>query len=130
MSKQGIILIEMLISIFVISIILLMIMNFISLFTNDIIDERLLIKRLQLDPILISDYERATNVELSDQCLIIDQNDNKISYCADQTGLTRKVNDAGYERIISGINVKYLNGDVITISLNSEGDSYETIIWE
>ncbi len=128
-SKQGIVLIEMLFSLVVISFIMLLLINLLSLVTKTIEYEHISTKLLQVSSLIDNDLLDATKINLNGQCLEIMTTPDLVSYCITGQNLVRTVNHQGYERILSNPGLSYTNDGVIRIESEVGANKVTVPIW-
>lgn len=127
-SSPGVILIEMLVSVAVVGVIVLLILNLLLLISSAISYDQLISKVMQTTSLMTTDIAQAVSVEVTTSCMVINQNVDEVKYCIEDD-LTRTVNDAGYERLVSNFDGKYIDGDVIYLDVKTAGNEMKVPIW-
>lgn len=128
-SNQGVVLIEMLISLVVISFIVLLLLNLMQVVTATIEYEQITTKIIQVSSLISEDILSATQVGVVGQCLNIDTSQHQINYCVKDRVLIRSVDHQGYERLISNSGLEFIAGNVIELKLTVAESPILIPIW-
>ncbi len=131
MSKynQGVILIEMLISLVVLSAVMFMILSLLTLAVGTIKYEHFATKSLQISSLITNDLSSSKSVEYTTDCIYITKAQEQTSYCFENSNLVRQVNGLGYEQIATDVNGEFKGDEVITMKLVGEETVIEIPIW-
>lgn len=124
--NDGIILIEMLMSILVISFIMLLMLDLLTLTSTSVDKDVGFTKELQISSIIYQDLIDASKVEADEDCLYFTENDEQISYCINDTELIRKVDNQGYERIASNLEIEIKTKPIVYLRIN---DYFNIPVW-
>lgn len=128
-SNGGVVLIEMLMSLVVISFIMLLLLNLMLIVTETISYEQINTKAIQVTSLVYDDILNARKITSSDQCLLIAVNQDAISYCIVEDSLIRKVNNQGYERLLTNSGLKFINDGYLQLQLTIGDNEIGIPIW-
>lgn len=128
-SKQGVVLIEMLMSLIVVSFIMLLLLSLMSVIGTGIDYQRVESKLLQVSGLMIDDLAQAIKLEVTPSCLKINQNDDVITYCIKGDKMIRQVNGQGYERMLTDVDVQFKIGEIIYLQFKIGEQTHEIPIW-
>lgn len=123
---EGVILIEMLVCVFVISFIMFLMLNLMTMLAATTKYQRVISKQFQVSRLVTEDVLKSTNIYYKQGCLNILENDDVIEYCVKGQDLVRTVNSKGYERIISKVDSEFIVDE--KISLKVKFDDYQELI--
>lgn len=123
---QGVVLIELLMSIVVISFIVFLLLNLMILTNTFMGEDRLFSKQLQLSTVIYQDILKATEIMVDDSCLTIEQNQDRVTYCQVNQDFVRKVNNKGFERVVSDSKVEVIDNQIIWLKVD---DKFKIPIW-
>lgn len=126
---EGVVLIEMLISMVVISFIMLLLSNLMLVVTASIDYEQISTKVIQITSLIYDDILDATKIYNYNQCLLIESNEDKISYCIIDNSLIRKVNNQGYERLLTNQGLEFIDDGYIQLQATIGGNQILIPIW-
>lgn len=126
--NQGVVLIEMLVSVVVVGSIVLLILNLMLLISSAVSYDQLISKIQQTTSLMTTDFYQATNIESNGNCLTINQKNDVVDYCINQD-LTRTVNGSGYERLISNVEARYVDDGIIYLEVKVSGNELKVPIW-
>lgn len=127
--KRGVVLIEMLMSLIVISFIMLLLLSLMTLVTTSSEYERIDSKVMQVSGLIIDDLMEATQVSATSECMEIKKNSDVITYCIEGDKMIRRVNGSGYERLIDNVDVKYNGGRDIVLNFQVGANKIEVPLW-
>lgn len=125
---DGVILIEMLVSIIIIGTITLLLANLISSLYKANEYDKLYTKQLQVSSLMYDDFLSASEIRLEEQCLIIDGG-RKIEYCFENNQLVRTVDNLGYERLIANANGKFVIDTGIYLEFENQDKKIRLPLW-
>lgn len=128
-SNSGIVLIEMLMSIVVVSFIMMLLMSLMTMIATSISKEHVDSKTLQISGLIIDDLVDSIDVTTTSECIIINQNKDTVTYCIEGEKMIRRVNGKGYERVLNEVNIKLQNNGVITLVFTTGNTSTEIPLW-
>lgn len=128
-SNSGIVLIEMLMSIVVISFIMMLVMSLMTMITTSISKEHVDSKTLQISGLIMDDLIDSIDVTTTSECIIINQNKDTVTYCIEGEKMIRRVNGKGYERVLNEVNVKLQNKGVITLVFTTDNTKTDIPLW-
>lgn len=127
--NDGVILIEMLISLVVLSAVMFMILSLLTMAVSTIEYEHFATKSLQLSSMITTDLTFATEVTYTSDCVFITKTEEQTSYCFENSNLVRRVDDSGYEQIATGVNGEFKGEVIIEMRLERNGRAIEIPIW-
>lgn len=127
--KRGVVLIEMLMSLIVISFIMLLLLSLMTLVTTSSEYERMDSKVMQVSGLIIDDLMEAVEVTANSQCMEIKKNREVVTYCIEGDKMIRRVNGTGYERLLNNADVKYQIGDDIALNFKVGANEVDVPLW-
>lgn len=128
-SNDGVVLIEMLVSLVVISFIMLLLLNLMQVVTATIKYEQVTTKLIQVSTLISDDILSSTKIEMIGQCLNVDTSQQQINYCIKDQVLVRSVDHQGYERLITNPGLEFVDGNVIELKITIDGMEVDVPIW-
>ncbi len=129
MSDDGIILIEMLVALIVVSSIMYLLLAFVYMVVNIASFEHVFTKQIQINTLMNNDILNASAINLEQDCLLIQNQDYEVEYCIKEDNLIRSIDNKGYENIISDTKMKFLDEPFIALELTNNNANYIIPIW-
>lgn len=127
--KRGVVLIEMLMSLIVVSVIMLLLLSLMTEVTKMIDYQRIQSKLMQVSGLMIDDVLSAVNVDATSSCLLLEQTDDEITYCIEGDKMIRRVNGKGYERLLTSVDIKFQTGEIIYLQFMIGEKTSEIPLW-
>lgn len=126
---SGVVLIEMLMSLIVISFIMLLLLALTSLVSSTVNYEQTFNKALQVSTLMIGDISSGVEVELSGSCLQITENVDIVTYCIEGDEMIRRVNGKGYERVVSNAELSFDFNQIIYLKVKASDLELSIPLW-
>lgn len=128
-SDNGVILIEMLISLIVLSVVMFMILSLLELAVSTIEYEHFATKLLQVSSMMTNDISTALAVTSDTKCLYVTKTEGETTYCFDNTSLIRQVDNSGYENVINDVQGTFKEEGQIIMEISKQGHMVDVPIW-
>lgn len=122
-SDDGVILIEMLVSVVVVGSIVFLILHLVIMISSAVYYDQKQVKLLQVSSLIYDDIADGIKSDTVDQCFVIEQNTRLVKYCFTDHNLVRTVDAQGYERLINHADGRFTSGKTINLELNQAPNS-------